>query len=103
MDAVLQDLRYAIRALRATPVATTIAIASLALGIGADTALFSILDGLLLKPLPVSEPERLITVGSDDSKEDAHITHAVWTQMRDRRVLGDAFAWTTDRIDIAPS
>ena len=101
MDAVLQDLRYAIRALRATPVATTIAIASLALGIGANTALFSLLDGLLLKPLPVSEPDRLIAIA--DSSDDAHITHAVWTRIRDERVVGDAFAWTTDRINVAPS
>ncbi|HEV3141910.1 MAG TPA: ABC transporter permease, partial [Vicinamibacterales bacterium] len=75
----------------------------MALGIGANTALFSILDGLLLKPLPVSEPDRLITVGSDDSTDDAHLNHNVWTQIRDQRVIADAFAWTADRINIAAS
>src|SRR4029077_14047165 len=57
----------------------------------------------LLKPLPVSEPDRLITVGSDDSNEDAHLNHNVWTRIREQRVVGDAFAWTADRINIAPS
>ena len=49
----LMDLRLAIRTLRSTPVVTVVAVLSLALGIGANTAIFSILDSLLLRALPV--------------------------------------------------
>ena len=54
----MQDLRLAFRALRATPVVTLVAILSLALGVGANTAMFSLVNSLLLRTLPVREPER---------------------------------------------
>jgi hypothetical protein len=60
MVTVWQDLRYGVRMLLKTPGFTAIAIISLALGIGANTALFSVADALLFKLLPVKEPERLI-------------------------------------------
>ena len=55
----MTDLRDAIRALRATPVVTAVAILSLGLGIGANTAIFSILDAVMLRTLPVKDPARL--------------------------------------------
>src|SRR5262249_41137628 len=58
--AILHDCRDAFRALRGTPLVAAVAILSLALGVGANTALFSILNGLVLKPLPVREPGSLM-------------------------------------------
>jgi putative ABC transport system permease protein len=58
----MQDLRLAVRALKATPVVTAVAVLSLALGIGANTAIFSLVDSLLLRTLPVAEPQRLVRV-----------------------------------------
>jgi hypothetical protein len=60
MSILLQDVRYAFRALAAAPAFTTAAILSLAIGIGANTAIFSIVDGLLLHALPYKDAERLV-------------------------------------------
>ena len=60
MDSILQDLRYASRSLLRSRSFAFIAILTLALGIGANTAIFSVLDGVMLKPLPFIEPDRLV-------------------------------------------
>src|SRR5690349_24259405 len=60
MNTLLQDLRYGFRMLLKQKGVSAIALLSLALGIGANTALFSIVDAMLLKMLPVKEPERLV-------------------------------------------
>ena len=57
-----QDLRYALRSLRSSPAFTAVAILSLALGIGANTAIFSLIDSVMLKTLPVPHPEQLLQV-----------------------------------------
>jgi predicted permease len=64
LDSVLIDLRHAIRALRATPSFTIAALLVLALGTGATTAIFSVVDAVALRPLPFPDPDRIVAVGA---------------------------------------
>ena len=62
VERVIQDVRYAMRIFRRTPVFTAVAVASLALGIGGNAAMFSLVNALLVRPLPYSAPERLVRI-----------------------------------------
>jgi putative ABC transport system permease protein len=63
MESVLADARQALRMLRKSPTFTTIAVAALALGIGANTGIFSVIDKVMLQPLPYPEPDRIMQIG----------------------------------------
>jgi putative ABC transport system permease protein len=100
-DTLIQDLRYALRALRSAPGFAAVAILSLALGIGANTAIFSLIDSVMLKTLPVSHPEQLLQVRTPAGFDDV-FTNPLWEQIRDRQdVFATLFAYSRTRYNLA--
>lgn len=69
MQTLIQDLRYSLHILRKNPSFTLIVVATLALGIGASTAIFSVINAVLLHALPFAEPERIVAVGSTQTAD----------------------------------
>jgi hypothetical protein len=66
LETFLQDAGYGLRSMLRTPAITVVALTSLALGIGANTAIFSFLDAMMLRSLPVRDPQQLVKLGVED-------------------------------------
>src|SRR6185369_12250095 len=103
-EEMFQDLRYGTRMLAKNPGFTAMAVLSLALGIGANAAIFSVMDAVLLKTLPVKQPDRLVFVetGSAGSKRSSNISYAEFETLRDQQdaVSGASFFAYPTRINI---
>jgi predicted permease len=91
------DLRYGLRMLAASRTFTIVAVLSLALGIGANTAIFTLVDSLLVKTLPVRAPERLVLVTGDGW------TNPIWEAIKSRQhqLFDGATAWALERLDMS--
>jgi putative ABC transport system permease protein len=104
IESLLGDLRYAWRGLAHSPGFAAVAILSLALGIGANTAIFTLIDAVMLRALPVSRPDelRMLTFGSGRLATD--FTNPLWEEVRKQQdVFSGVFAWGSDRFNVAPS
>ena len=99
---VSRDVRLAWRSLTATPLVTLVAVASLALGLGANTAIFSVVDGLFLRTLPVHDPDRLVLLTDASASHVRAWSYAVWREIQSRPGLfGRSAAWSFTRFDLA--
>ncbi|MBI1761614.1 MAG: ABC transporter permease [Acidobacteria bacterium] len=91
METLLQDLRFGVRMLRARPGFTLIAVLTLALGIGANTALFSLLDKLLLQSLPVHDPDALVQFKAESVNPQLTFQEFAWADFLDYRARNAVF------------
>ncbi|HXI39911.1 MAG TPA: ABC transporter permease [Bryobacteraceae bacterium] len=102
LERLSQDLRYAARILRKNPGFTTVAVLSLALGIGANTAIFSVLDAVLLRALPVRDPAQLVQLEEvHEGQAYNFFSYPAFGLLRERnQVFSDVFAWAARGMNL---
>ena len=110
MGAFIKDLRFGLRQLRLNPTFTVVSVLSLALGIGANTAIFQLIDAVRLRTLPVEKPQELVQI---DWAKDSHrsgawssrssnLTYAQWQQIQQRpQAFSGTVAWSANQFNLA--
>src|SRR5712675_2994037 len=105
LEQLLQDIQFGLRMLRKSPGFAAVAILTLALGIGANTAIFSLIDAVMLRALPVENPNDLLQLQIQRprrAESGGTFTNPLWEQVRGQQdVFSDVFAWGQDRFDLA--
>jgi putative ABC transport system permease protein len=99
---MLQDIRYAIRVLAKSPAFAAVAVLSLAFGIGANTAIFSLLNALLIRPIPVDDPSNLVSIFTTDQRNPGNLplSHLNYKDLRDQnQVLSGMAAFTFAQLN----
>src|SRR5687768_9401914 len=91
MQTLIQDFRFAIRMLLKNPGFTAVAVLTLALGIGANTAIFSVVRSVLLRPLPFKDPDRLVMVWERSVQKGYEMNHAGVATFLDWKAQNSAF------------
>src|SRR5208282_2969775 len=107
IETLFQDIRYGLRILGRTPVISCVAVLSLALGIGANTAIFSLIDSVMLRMLPVANPEELVQLRilnpqRPSGEGNPTFTNPLWEEVRNlQSVFSGVFAWSSTQFDLA--
>ena len=98
LESLTADIRYSLRSLRGNPGFTVVAVLSLGLGIGANTAIFSLVNAVILRVLPVERPEELVQVAVGESE---YFTNPIWEALRDTPGLDGYFAYGGEQFNLA--
>jgi predicted permease len=104
MDTLFQDIRFGARMLLKNPTVTLVAVLTLALGIGANTAIFSTLNGLFLRPLPVANADRLVVIGGQHRGADSasQLSYLEYQDMRSQTEgFSDLIAWNLNLVGLS--
>ncbi|HUJ31269.1 MAG TPA: ABC transporter permease [Candidatus Acidoferrum sp.] len=103
---LVQDARFAVRLLRKTPTVTVVALLSLALGIGANTAIFGLINAIMLRTLPVRDPHQLVRIDirqpGNTGEPNGAYTNPIWEQLRDHQnIFVGVLAWSSQDFDFS--
>jgi predicted permease len=99
VESLGRDVRWALATWRRSPGFTVAAVLSLALGIGANTAIFSIVDALVLRALPAADPGQLVQIRREANR--TVLSNPLWEAVRDRHLFESAGAWSENRFNLA--
>src|SRR5687768_183212 len=109
LPSILKDVAYGLRQLRRAPGFTVVAVASLALGIGANSAILQLVDAIRLRPMPVPNPGELVSINLTAdafrsgafSGQIAPLTYGQWAQIRkQQQAFAGVLAWSDTRFDL---